>query len=174
MQTFTQHEKDFVVEFLADILHGLTINNVLSRQDYDGFVRMQDALEVLDNLKMLYSKHTEDEGDWTAGETVAKWTFTLDDARDALTNYDTGVTVSGNGFSAAQTETYLQLQPVGGVKETVLSYTTRWLQNCYQEISAHKIKFLFRCTFALWLSWSCFSDRNVRECQCVEVVRHTG
>jgi len=89
MQTLTQHEKDFVVEFLADILHGLTINNVLSRQDYDGFVRMQDALEVLDNLKMLYSKHTEDEGDWTAGETIATWTFTLDDARDALTNYDT-------------------------------------------------------------------------------------
>ena len=54
MQTFTQHERDFVVEFLADILHGLTINNVLSRQDADGFVRMQDALEVLDNLKMLY------------------------------------------------------------------------------------------------------------------------
>ena len=51
MQTLTQHEKDFVVEFLADILHGLTINNVLSRQDYDGFVRMQDALEVMDMLR---------------------------------------------------------------------------------------------------------------------------
>tara|TARA_B110000879_G_scaffold15718_1_gene19342 strand:- start:71 stop:460 length:390 start_codon:yes stop_codon:yes gene_type:complete len=89
MQTLTQHEKDFVVEFLADILHGLTINNVLSRQDYDGFVRMQDALEVLEHLKMLYSKHTEQQGDWIAGETKATWTFTLDDARDALTNYDT-------------------------------------------------------------------------------------
>ena len=30
MQTITQHEKDFVVEFLADTLHGLTMNNVLT------------------------------------------------------------------------------------------------------------------------------------------------
>jgi hypothetical protein len=87
MQTLTQHEKDFVVEFLADILHGLTINNVLSRQEGDAFVRMQDALEVMDNLKMLYNKH--EEGDWVAGATVAEWTFTLEDAQDALTNYDT-------------------------------------------------------------------------------------
>ena len=90
MQTFTQHEKDFVVEFLADILHGLTINNVLSRQDADGFVRMQDALEVLDNLKMLYVKHDEDAAqDWVQGECKATWTFTIDDANTALTNYDT-------------------------------------------------------------------------------------
>jgi Tfp pilus assembly pilus retraction ATPase PilT len=89
-QTFTQHEKDFVVEFLADILHGLTINNVLSRQDADGFVRMQDALEVMDNLKMLYVKHDEDTAqDWVAGESKATWTFTIDDANTALTNYDT-------------------------------------------------------------------------------------
>ena len=88
MQTFTQHEKDFVVEFLADILHGLTINNVQSRQEYDGFVRMQDALEVMDMLKLLYNKH-KDEEDFVWGGTVATWTFTLEDARDALTNYDT-------------------------------------------------------------------------------------
>ena len=91
MQTFTQHEKDFVVEFLEDILHGLTITNVQSRQEYDGFVRMQDALEVMDMLKLLYNKH-KDEGeatDWEQGNTVATWTFTLEDARDALTNYDT-------------------------------------------------------------------------------------
>ena len=86
--TFTQHEKDFVVEFLADILHGLTMNNVLSRQEYNGFIRMQDALEVLEHLKMLYNKH-DDEEDFVWGGTVATWTFTLEDARDALTNYDT-------------------------------------------------------------------------------------
>ena len=34
---FTQREKDFVVEFLADVLYGLTINNVLSRQEGNGF-----------------------------------------------------------------------------------------------------------------------------------------
>ena len=89
-QTFTQHERDFVVEFLADILHGLTVNNVLSRQDADGFVRMQDALEVLDNLKMLYVQHDEDAAqDWVQGESKATWTFTIDDANTALTNYDT-------------------------------------------------------------------------------------
>jgi hypothetical protein len=88
MQTFTQHERDFVVEFLADTLHGLTMNNVASRQEGDGFIRMQDALEVLDNLQMLYNK-SKDDGDWIKGETDATWTFTLEDAQDALTSYDT-------------------------------------------------------------------------------------
>jgi hypothetical protein len=89
MQTLTPHEKDFVVEFLADVLHGLTINNVLSRQEGNGFVRMQDAQEVLGNLEMLYNKHNEDEGDWIAEEVKATWTFTLDDAQTALRSYDT-------------------------------------------------------------------------------------
>ena len=88
MQTFTQHERDFVIEFLADTLHGLTMNNVESRQEGDGFIRMQDALEVLDNLQMLYNK-SKDDGDWTKGETDATWTFTLEDAQDALQSYDT-------------------------------------------------------------------------------------
>ena len=88
MQTFTQHERDFVVEFLADTLHALTMNNVESRQEGDGFIRMTDALEVLDNLQMLYNKN-KDDGDWTKGETEATWTFTLEDAQDALQNYDT-------------------------------------------------------------------------------------
>ena len=88
MQTFTQHEKDFVVEFLADTLHGLTINNVLSRQEGNGFIRMADAQEVLSNLEMLYNKH-EDEDDFVLNETNATWTFTLDDAQTALRSYDT-------------------------------------------------------------------------------------
>ena len=89
MQILTQHEKDFVVEFLADVLHGLTINNVLSRQEGNGFIRMVDAQEVLGNLEMLYNKHSEDEGDWVAEEVKATWTFTLDDAQTALRSYDT-------------------------------------------------------------------------------------
>ena len=89
MQTFTQHEKDFVVEFLADVLYGLTINNVLSRQEGNGFVRMQDAQEVMQNLEKLYDAHNEDEGDWVAEQVTAIWTFTLDDAQTALTSYDT-------------------------------------------------------------------------------------
>tara|TARA_Y100000385_G_C12813405_1_gene517120 strand:- start:74 stop:466 length:393 start_codon:yes stop_codon:yes gene_type:complete len=88
MQTITQHEKDFVVEFLADTLHSLTMNNVLSRQEGEGFVRMADALEVMDNLSVLYNKH-KDDGDWVMGGTDATWTFTLSDAQDALQSYDT-------------------------------------------------------------------------------------
>jgi hypothetical protein len=88
MQTLTQHEKDFVVEFLADVLYGLTINNVLSRQEGNGFVRMADALEVMQNLDKLYNAHKDDD-DWIANETNATWTFTIDDAADALKNYDT-------------------------------------------------------------------------------------
>jgi hypothetical protein len=86
---FTQLEKDFVVEFMANTLHGLTLNNVESRAEGDGFIRMADALEVMDNLQMLYGKHEEHDGDWQKGETVAKWTFTLAEARDALCSYDT-------------------------------------------------------------------------------------
>ena len=88
MQTFTQHEKDFVVEFLADTLHGLTINNVLSRQEGNGFVRMQDAHEVLDNLQTLYAAH-KDEEDFVLNKTNATWTFDIDDAQTALRSYDT-------------------------------------------------------------------------------------
>ena len=40
-------------------------------------------------LKMLYNKHEEEDSDWIANETAATWTFTLEDAQDALTNYDT-------------------------------------------------------------------------------------
>ena len=89
MQTLTQHEKDFVVEFLADVLYGLTINNVLSRQEGNGFVRMCDAQEVMQNLEKLYDAHNEDEGDWVAEQVKATWTFTLDEARQALLSYDT-------------------------------------------------------------------------------------
>ena len=88
MQTLTQHEKDFVVEFLADVLYGLTINNVLSRQEGDGFIRMCDAQEVLDNLQTLYAAH-KDEEDFVLNKTNATWTFDIDDAEDALKSYDT-------------------------------------------------------------------------------------
>ena len=88
MQTLTQNEKDFVINFLASTLQDLTANNVESRTAGDGFIRMTDALEVMDNLQMLYVQH-EDEEDFTAGTTTATWTFTLEDAEIALTDYDT-------------------------------------------------------------------------------------
>ena len=81
---FTQLEKDFVVEFMADTLHGLTMNNVQSRQEEKTFIRMCDAREVLDNLDRLYGKHKDDD----YGEN-AEWTFTLAEAREALCSYDT-------------------------------------------------------------------------------------
>ena len=88
MQTLTQHEKDFVVEFLADVLHGLTINNVISRQDGNGFVRIADALEVMQNLQTLYNAY-EDEEDFVLNKTNATWTFNMEDAQTALRSYDT-------------------------------------------------------------------------------------
>ena len=89
MKRFTQEEKDFVVDFLAGTLDGLTNINTESRRAGDGFIRMCDAREVLGHLDMLYGKHAEDDGDWKCGETKAEWTFTLDEAREALLSYDT-------------------------------------------------------------------------------------
>lgn len=87
---FTQHEKDFVITFVADTLFALTQINCESRADGDAFVRMCDAREVLDNLNMLYEKHSEDIGvDWQKGEMKDEWTFTLADANTALCSYDT-------------------------------------------------------------------------------------
>ena len=88
MQTLTQNEKDFIVTFLADTLQCLTANNIESRASGDGFIRMTDALEVMDNLQMLYVQHKDDE-DFMSGTTTATWTFGLEDAETALTGYDT-------------------------------------------------------------------------------------
>tara|TARA_B100000212_G_scaffold180167_1_gene135591 strand:- start:750 stop:1238 length:489 start_codon:yes stop_codon:yes gene_type:complete len=89
MQRFTQAEKDFVIEFLASTLEGLTCINTESRANGDGFMRMCDATEVLQHLAMLYEKFEEDEGDWQKSGVTANWTFTLEDARTALLSYDT-------------------------------------------------------------------------------------
>ena len=89
MQRFTQAEKDFFMDFLAGTVEGLTSINTESRANGDGFMRMCDATEVLGNLVKLYEKHEQDDGDWNAGEVKAEWTFTLEDAREALLSYDT-------------------------------------------------------------------------------------
>lgn len=80
-QTFTQAERCFVVQFLADTLASLTtLNNesVLEREDY--VIRLTDALEVMQNLQMLYDTYEDD---------TARLTFTLADAGAALCSYDT-------------------------------------------------------------------------------------
>ena len=77
----TQAEKCFVVQFLADTLASLTqLNNesILEGEDY--VVRYTDALEVMQNLQMLYDTYEDD---------TAKLTFTLADAGAALCSYDT-------------------------------------------------------------------------------------
>ena len=78
---FTQAERAFVTEFLADTLAQLvSINadNVYEKEAY--FMRLQDAQEVMQNLAELYAK--------TADE-PAQFTFTLADAGAALCSYDT-------------------------------------------------------------------------------------
>ena len=81
LQTFTQAEKCFVVQFLADTLSSLTtVNNesILEGEEY--VVRLTDALEVAQNLQALYETYEDD---------TARLTFTLADAGAALCSYDT-------------------------------------------------------------------------------------
>ena len=81
LQTFTQAEKCFVVQFLADTLSSLTtVNNesILDGEEY--VIRLTDALEVMQNLQALYDAYEDDN---------AQLTFTLADAGAALCSYDT-------------------------------------------------------------------------------------
>ena len=80
--TLTQAHKAFVVQFIADVVQSLTAINVscVTDDEEEYFVRLTDALEVLDNLQMLYA---------TADEDSAVFTFTLAQAAQALLCYDT-------------------------------------------------------------------------------------
>ena len=80
-QTLTNVEKTFIVEFLSNAVYSLTLANaasVLEEEEY--FARLQDATEVLDNLRMLYA---------TASNDTAVFTFTIAQAAAALCCYDT-------------------------------------------------------------------------------------
>jgi len=78
----TQAERAFVITFLADTLASLTAINAecVTDENEDYFVRLADALEVMQNLQMLYD---------TADEDTAVFSFTLADAGAALCSYDT-------------------------------------------------------------------------------------
>ena len=80
--TLTQAHKAFVVQFIADVVQSLTALNTscVTDDEEEYFVRLQDALEVLDNLQMLYA---------TADEDSAVFGFTLAQAAQALLCYDT-------------------------------------------------------------------------------------
>ena len=82
LQTFTQAERAFVITFLADTLASLTAINAecVTDENEDYFVRLTDALEVMQNLQMLYD---------CADEDTAVFSFTLADAGAALCSYDT-------------------------------------------------------------------------------------
>ena len=86
-EKFTPAEQDFVIEFLVDVLQGLTAINIESRQDGAGFYRMCDAQEVMQNLTMLYDKNNAHEN--YLDESKVGWEFTLEDSADALLGYDT-------------------------------------------------------------------------------------
>ena len=89
--TLTQVEKAFLVDFLSNTLAGLTENNSESllealepaEAEYyanSSFIRLQDAQEVLENLQMLYN---------TAEQEPARFTFTIQQAAQAICSYDT-------------------------------------------------------------------------------------
>ena len=91
MQTLTQVEKAFIVNFLSNTFANLTQNNTDSllealepaEAEYFAesyFVRLQDAQEVLHNLNILYA---------TAEQEPARFTFTIEQAAQAICSYDT-------------------------------------------------------------------------------------
>ena len=78
---FTQAEAAFVLQFVADTLQSLTLINCESAAENEQyFVRLADALEVLDNLQMLYSK---------LDDNAAVYNFTIANAAHAICCYDT-------------------------------------------------------------------------------------
>jgi len=91
MQTLTQVEKAFIVNFLSNTLAALTENNTDSllealepaEAEYFAesyFVRLQDATEVQEHLNTLYN---------TAEQEPARFTFTIQQAAAAILSYDT-------------------------------------------------------------------------------------
>jgi len=80
---FTQDEKCFVMEFLADTLNALTQGNSACLRDEGNFMRMTDCAEVADNYVMLLNKSVQD---YDGGDC---YTFDLEDAGAALCSYDT-------------------------------------------------------------------------------------
>ena len=77
---FTQAEKAFVLQFVADVVQSLTTINVENVEEEQYFVRLTDVLEVLDNLQMLYANVCNN---------TAKYNFTLAQAAQAICCYDT-------------------------------------------------------------------------------------
>ena len=89
---FTQDERCFVLEFLADTLVGLTQINSETLREEKQFGRMQDCSEVAESYVGLLDKHVR--GDYVVVDGKYEnedeyYTFTLEDAGAALCSYDT-------------------------------------------------------------------------------------
>ena len=78
---FTQAEAAFVLQFVCDTLQSLTLINCESAAENEQyFVRLTDALEVLQNLEMLYDNLSDN---------AAVYNFTIAQAAQAICSYDT-------------------------------------------------------------------------------------
>ena len=77
---FTQAEKAFVLQFVADTLCSLTAINNMDAEEEQYFTRLTDAVEVLANLQTLYA---------TATIHSTKFNFTIEQAAKAMLGYDT-------------------------------------------------------------------------------------
>ena len=78
---FTPAEASFVLQFVCDILQSLTLINCESAAENEQyFVRLTDALEVLQNLEMLYDNLSDN---------AAVYNFTIAQAAQAICSYDT-------------------------------------------------------------------------------------
>ena len=78
---FTQAEKAFLLQFVCDTLQSLTAVNIESAaENEEYFVRLTDALEVLQNLEMLYDNLSDN---------AAVYNFTIAQAAQAICSYDT-------------------------------------------------------------------------------------
>ena len=77
---FTQAEAAFVLQFVVDTLQSLTLINVENAAEEQYFVRLTDALEVLQNLEMLYDNLSDN---------AAVYNFTIAQAAQAICSYDT-------------------------------------------------------------------------------------
>ena len=81
LENFTQTERGFVIQFVANTLASLTSLNCESIEEGEDYVtRLTDAQEVMHNLHVLYNTFEDD---------AARLTFTLADAGAAICSYDT-------------------------------------------------------------------------------------
>jgi len=81
---FTLEEKLFVVQFLADTLHGLATCNTEMFAEEQDFARITDSVEVAEHYVELMST-----AEYAEEDAPATFKFTIENAGEALCSYDT-------------------------------------------------------------------------------------